>query len=64
MDILLILNQVSLISSQILKPVLCNPSDLKLLLTKLENQLVQHPRLALPQWEGENIWFMYKFMKL
>ena len=36
-DILLILNQVLVISSQKLKPALLNPLDLKLLLTKLEN---------------------------
>ena len=52
------------ISSQKPEPTLINHSDLKLLLTKLENQLVSHPRLALPQWEGEDIWYMYKFMKL
>ena len=48
-DILSILNHVSVISSQKLKPALLNPSDLKLLVTKLENQLVSHPRLALLQ---------------
>ena len=47
-DISSILNQISVISSQKLKPALLNPSNLKLLLTKLENQLVSHPRLALP----------------
>ena len=25
---------------------------------------MSHPQLGLPQWEGENIWYMYKFMKL
>ena len=54
-DILSILNQVSVISSQKPKPALINPSDLKSSLTKLENWLVSHPSLALPQWEGENI---------
>ena len=52
------------ISSQKLKPALLNPSDLSLLLTKLENQLVSHPRLPLPQWDSKNIWYMYTFMKL
>ena len=50
-DILSILYQVLVISSEKLKPALLNPSDLKLLLTKLENQVISHPRLALPQWE-------------
>ena len=63
-DILSILYQVSIISSQKLKPVLPNPLNLKLLLTKLETQLVSHPRLSLPQWNGENILYMCKFMKL
>ena len=63
-DILSILDQVSIISSQKLKPVLLYPLDLKSLLTKLETQLVSHPRLALPQWNCANIWYMYKFMKL
>ena len=62
-EILSILNQISVISSQKLKPALLNPLDLKLLLTKPENQLISHPRLALPQLEGEKIWYMYKFMK-
>ena len=52
-----------IISSQKLEPELLNPSDLNSLLTKLETQLVSHPRLALPQCKGENIWYMYKFMK-
>ena len=63
-DVLPILNQVSVISSQKLKLALLNPSDLKLLLTKLENQLVSHLQLTLPQQEGEEIWNIYKFMKL
>ena len=63
-DILSILDQVSIISLQEMKPTLLCPSGLKLLPTRLENQLVSHPRLALPQWEGINIWYMYKFMKL
>ena len=25
---------------------------------------MSHPQLTLPQWEGENILYMYKFMKL
>ena len=45
-------------------PALLNLSDPQLLLTKLENQLVSHPLLALPQWEGEDLWYMYMFMKL
>ena len=63
-DILSILDQVSVISSQKLKLVLLNPFDLKSLLTKLETQLVLYPWLALLQWNSENIWYMYKFMKL
>ena len=63
-DILLILNHILVISSQKLKPAVLNPSDLKSLFTKLENHLVSHARLALPQWEGENIQYMFKFMKL
>ena len=62
-DLLLILNQVSEIASQKIKPALLNPPVLKSLHTKLENLLVSHPRLVLPQWEGVNIWYMYKFMK-
>ena len=46
-DTILILNQVSVISLQKLKPALLNPPDLMSLLTKLESQLVSHPRLAL-----------------
>ena len=42
-DILSIFNQVLVISSQKHKPALLNQSDLKLLLTKLENQLVLTP---------------------
>ena len=49
-DILSILNQVLVISSQKLKPTRLNQSDLKLLLTQLKNQLVSHPQLALPNW--------------
>ena len=62
--ILPISNWVSVISSQKLRPALLNPLDFKLLITKPKNQLVSHPRWALPQWEGEDIWYMYKFMKL
>ena len=47
-DIVSILNQVSVISSQ--KNGTCITKSI--LLTKLENQLVSHPRLALPQWES------------
>ena len=63
-DILIILSQVLVIISPKLTPSLLNPLDLISLLIKLENQLVSYPRLALPQWNGENIWYMYKFMKL
>ena len=63
-DIISILNQVLVISSQKCKPALLNPLDLKSLLTKLETQLVPHPRLALPQWDSESIQYMYKLMKL
>ena len=63
-DILSISDHVSVTGSQKLKPILLSPSDLKLLLTKLESQLALHPYLALPQWEGGNIWNTYKFMKL
>ena len=58
------LDQVSAISSQKLKQTLLNPTDLKLLLTKLEDQLMSHPHLTLPQWEGDNLWYVYKFLKL
>ena len=34
------------------------------LLTKLETKLVSHPRLTLPTWHAENIWYLYKFIKL
>ena len=60
-DILSIVNQVLVISLQKLKPALLKQSDLKSLLTKLENLLVLHPRLALSQREGEIIWYMYTF---
>ena len=63
-DILSILNQVSVIGSIKLTPALLNPLDLIALLLKLETQLVSHTRLALPQRNGENILYMYKFMKL
>ena len=55
-DMLSILNHVLVISSQKLTHALLNPLDLISLLIKLETQLVSHPRLALPQWNGENIW--------
>ena len=60
-DILSILKKVSVISSQKLKPALLNSLDQKLLLTKLENQLVSHPRLTQSQWKGEDICYMYNF---
>ena len=63
-NILSILDLVSITSLQKLESMLLNPLDLKSLLTKLEPQLVLHPRLAPPLWNGENIWYMYKFMKL
>ena len=63
-DILSILNQVSVMSFQKLTPALLNPLGLISLLLKLETQLVSHPRLALPQWNGKNIWYMYTFIKL
>ena len=62
--ILSILNHISVISSQKLTPALLNPLDLISLLIKLEMQLISYPRLALPECNGENIWYMYKFMKL
>ena len=31
--------------------------------TKLETKLVSHLRLTLSAWHGENIWYMYNFMK-
>ena len=62
--ILSILNQASVISSQKLKPDLLNPLDFISLLLKLETQLVSHPRLPSPQWNGEKTWYMYNFMKL
>ena len=57
-DILSILNWVLVISSQNLKLALLKPSDLKLFLTKLENQLLSHSQLALPQWKGEDIQYV------
>ena len=57
-DILSILNQVLVISSQKHIPTLLNPLDLISLLIKLGTQLVSHPRLALPEWNGENIWYI------
>ena len=63
-DILSILNQVSVISSQKLISALLNQLDLISLLIKLEAKLISHHRLALHKWHGENIWYMSKFMKL
>ena len=63
-DILPILNQISVINSQKLTPALSNSLDLTSLLIKLGTTLVSHPRLALPAWYSDNIWYMYKFMKL
>ena len=57
-----ITDQISVISSQKLKPTLLNPMDLKHVLAKIEDQQMSHPHLALPQWRGEYIWYMYKFM--
>ena len=62
-DIMSILDQVSVISSQTLKPTVLNPTDLKHLLAKIEDQLKSYPHLPTPQWKGINIWYMYKFMK-
>ena len=58
------LKQVSVISSQRLTSTLLNPLELIPLLVKLDTQLVSHPRLALPNWNGENMWYMHKLMKL
>ena len=63
-DILSILNQISIINSQKLTPALLNPLDLISLMIKMETQLMLHLRLALPKWNGENLWYMYKFMTL
>ena len=63
-DLLSFINQHSIKSSQKHIPALLNPLDLISLLIKLETQLVSHPRLVLPEWNGENKWYMYKFMKL
>ena len=63
-NILSIIHQVSVISSQKLTPALLSPHDLTSLLTKLETKLISYPQLALTAWHGENIWCMYKFMKL
>ena len=57
-DILSILSYVSVISSQKLTPTLLNALDLISLQIKLETQLVSHPRLALPGWDGQNQWYM------
>ena len=54
-DILSIFNQVLVISSKKLTPALLNPLNLIPLLAKLETQLVSHPRLALPQLNGEYV---------
>ena len=62
--ILSITSQILVIHSQKLTPAPLNPLDLMSLLTKLETKLVSHPRLTLPTWHNENIWYMYKFMKL
>ena len=63
-SILSIINQILIRSSQKLAQVLLNPLDLTSLLIKLETKLVSYPRLALHAWHSENIWYMYKFMKL
>ena len=57
-SILSVVNQISIISLQKLTPALLSPHDLTSLLIKLEYKLVSHPRLALPSWHGENIWYM------
>ena len=56
-DILSILDHILVIISQKLKPTLLNLSDLKLLLIKLESQLVSHT------WKGKKKQYMYMFMK-
>ena len=58
------LTYTSLLTSFSNSPALLNPLDLMSLFTKLETKLVSHPRLTLPAWHGENIWHMYKIMKL
>ena len=63
-SILSIINQVSFIHSQKLTPALLSPIDITFLLIKLETKSVLHHRLALPAWHGEDIWNMYKFIKL
>ena len=63
-DILSILNQISVISSQKLTPSLLTPLNLTSLLIKLETKLVSHPRVVLPAWHSENSWYIYKFVKL
>ena len=63
-DILSILNQVSVISSQKLTPALLNPKDLISLLIKLETQMVSHLRLTLPQWNGENMVYVQVYETL
>ena len=45
-------------------PAPVKPLDLTSLLIKLETKYISHLRLTLPAWHGENIWHMYKFMKL
>ena len=63
-NILSIINQHFVIDSLKLTPALLNSLDLKSILIKLETKLVSHPRLPLPAWHNENIWYMYKLMKL
>ena len=63
-DILSILNQVLVISFQKLTPTLLNLLNIISILIKLEVQLMSHPRLALHEWNGGNIWYIYKFLKL
>ena len=63
-DILSIINQLLVISSQKLTPALLNPLDFMSLLIELETKLVSHHRLTLPAWHGENMWYMYIFMRL
>ena len=63
-DILSILNRVSVKSPPKCTPALLNPLDLISLLITLETQQVSYPTLALPQWNGENIWYGCTFRKL
>ena len=62
--ILSITNWLSVIHSQTLTSALLIPLHLKSVLSKRETKLISDHRLTLPAWHGENICYMYKFMKL